>query len=507
MSMKRFVAVVLCLLVISFIIIAAVGSRFTFSADLSQWYFSRDAEVFHAEDYDVTAYDPEIVEVSNVRVEGKQLKMDLRALKRGETFIDIRKLAEDALLTHKIYVHAFGIITQDTYFGRCTGGFMIPLSALIILILLYIDRIRKFWIETKESIYRYRNIMNLGLIVYMTFLIIKLIMVIFRFRGIDASVDSVLASAGIFTYVALPVAFIVSVLVSLNSLSLMRKEGISWRNMLGFILGLVICLMTVLPDWIYRWIQAHPVVDIFNEKGVTTHAYSMLENSIFFIVAYLECILLGTVVFGIIAARHIPAFDKDYILILGSQIRADGTLTPLLKARADRAVEFAEMQKEATGRDIVFVPSGGKGDDEIMAEADAIGNYLKSKGLPEDRILREDRSLNTYENIQNSVALINGRENGGNGEGSGAAGGTAGPKAAFSTTNYHVFRAGLIADELGYRMEGIGSPTKRYFWVNAFIREFIATLVSEKKRHLKVIIALLVGVFAMVALNYISIVL
>jgi len=50
----------------------------------------------------------------------------------------------------------------------------------------------------------------------------------------------------------------------------------------------------------------------------------------------------------------------------------------------------------------------------------------------------------------------------------------------------------------GFRMEGIGSPTRRYFWVNAFIREFVATLASQKKRHLKVTAALLFGVVFMV---------
>ena len=56
-------------------------------------------------------------------------------------------------------------------------------------------------------------------------------------------------------------------------------------------------------------------------------------------------------------------------------------------------------------------------------------------------------------------------------------------------------------------MEGIGSPTMRYFWVNAFIREFVATLASQKKHHLKVTAALLFGVVLMVALSYISILL
>jgi len=41
-----------------------------------------------------------------------------------------------------------------------------------------------------------------------------------------------------------------------------------------------------------------------------------------------------------------PKFDKDYIIILGSKIRDNGYLTPILQARVDKAIEFAKNQKE-----------------------------------------------------------------------------------------------------------------------------------------------------------------
>ena len=44
-----------------------------------------------------------------------------------------------------------------------------------------------------------------------------------------------------------------------------------------------------------------------------------------------------------------------------------------------------------------------------------------------------------------------------------------------------MFRSGLLANELGIRAEGIGSKTKRYYWINAFIREFVATIVKGKE--------------------------
>ena len=301
-------------------------------------------------------------------------------------------------------------------------------------------------------------------------------------------------------------------LISLSNLNLMRKEGVNWHNMLGFFLGLILCLVTVLPDRLYGFLLTHQVVDIFNDKGIATHLFSLFEHTVFYIVAYLECILLGTVVFSVRAARRVPAFDKDYILILGSRIRNDGTLPPLLQGSADRAVAFAEMQRKATGREIIFVPSGGRGPDEIMAEADAIRNYLVNRGVPDERILVENQSCSTWENIRNSMQLI--AEDYGARNPDRAAGSENGesvsrgrPRTAFSTTNYHVFRSGLTASKMGFHLEGIGSPTRAYFWINAFIREFIATMFSEKKRHLRIIAALIFGVILLVAVNYLSVLL
>ena len=69
------------------------------------------------------------------------------------------------------------------------------------------------------------------------------------------------------------------------------------------------------------------------------------------------------------------------ILILGCQIGKDGSLTKLLQGRTDRAIEFAKMQKNRLGRPIVFVPSGGKGSDEIISEGEAIKRYLIEQGI------------------------------------------------------------------------------------------------------------------------------
>ena len=81
------------------------------------------------------------------------------------------------------------------------------------------------------------------------------------------------------------------------------------------------------------------------------------------------------------------------------------------------------------------------------------------------------------------------------------------PKIAFSTTNYHVFRSGILASEQGIHAEGIGAHTKSYFWINAFIREFIASLYYEYRIHMRILVSFVLLMIAMIGLVYISVLL
>ena len=69
-------------------------------------------------------------------------------------------------------------------------------------------------------------------------------------------------------------------------------------------------------------------------------------------------------------------------------------------------MEFAKMQKDRLGRPIVFVPSGGKGSDEIISEGEAIKRYLIEQGIPEKDILAETKSTTTEENFKYAYELI-----------------------------------------------------------------------------------------------------
>lgn len=433
----------------------------------------------------------EFIELSDIMLEDGRLSMKLKPLLAGHTSLSI-STDEEILFYDRFYVHSSGIITRNKYLGDCTGGIAIPVAALIIVLILIADVYKRFRKDVGVCLYQYRNVMNLGIIVFLCGTLISQLKQIFSFTDIITVISGALSSAQLFATLSLPVVFVVSILVTISNVNLMIKEGKNWRNMLGTILGILFCLSTLTPILLSDLLQNTTIINTHDEQAAGMYLAQFVEGLFFDVTAYLECVLIGTIALSVAAAKHMPAFDKDYMLILGCQIREDGSLTNLLKGRVDKALEFAKKQRAATGKTLVFVPSGGKGGDEIMAEATALRNYLISHGIDEENILTDYRSANTFENMEFSIDVINGHSK------------TPDPKIAFATTNYHVFRSGLILFEQGVIAEGVGSRTKAYFWINAFVREFIATLYSERKTHIKIMLILILITALMVVAEYLS---
>ena len=111
--------------------------------------------------------------------------------------------------------------------------------------------------------------------------------------------------------------------------------------------------------------------------------------------------------------------------------------------------------------------------------------YLLEQGVPEERILEEDRSTDTLENMEFSKELILKKVRPGKDAPQGYWPSLDDPEAkiAFSTTNYHVFRSGLCARRVKMRAVGMGAKTKWYFWPNAAVREFVGLLTAHKLKQ------------------------
>lgn len=483
--LKKYIFIILALVIAvgGYFYVMTVGKDYVFV----EKNFSQASEIT-----DVTI-DEEFIgmaEVLDWEVTGNVLKVNLRSVKPGRFFVIYK--GDDFTGIRVFYVHNNGVITNDKFFGDCTGMPVIHACILIYLVLLCGYFVMKYISQVKKSLYSYDNVLSFGLIIFTIFLIYTQIKALIFQNGINGAFYQAISSTQSFVLLTFPVIIVTTIFVTHSNITLIRKEGKTWRNMLAVILGLMLGIGALLPFIIGTFLQGSSIIDVHYERGVGRFIELFLENAVASVVTYLECLLIGTIVTGIKAARHIPKFDKDYIIIHGCQIRKDGTLTKLLQSRTDRAIEFSKMQKDKTGKSIVFVPSGGQGSDEVISEGEAIKRYLLSNGISENDILAETESTTTEENVLFAKKLI--REHFGSDD----------YKAAFSTTNYHVFRTGMLAEQNGLKAEGIGSKTKSYFWINAFVREFIATIYEEKKTHIKVVAILFLINIISVVMMYIS---
>lgn len=291
-----------------------------------------------------------------------------------------------------------------------------------------------------------------------------------------------------FSLFAVPVFIVICLLITISNVALIKHEGMRITNILGVFLGIFFLGGTFINTYIEAYIEK---IVLYDDGPFDTplfwviHTY--LQLFVLLVICYCEVYFIAIVIMAYISSRQIPRTNKDYIIILGCSIRKDGKLLPLLKGRVDRAVKYAWEQEIDCGKRLKFVPSGGKGYDEVISEGSAVEEYLLSHGVEPDEIITEKESKNTYENFLFSKKLIDEAD--------------PSAKICFATTNYHVYRSGLIAKRLGIDIEGVSSKTKWYFWPNGFVREFVAIILMEKKLHIisVLILALLCAVLGVIS--------
>lgn len=345
-----------------------------------------------------------------------------------------------------------------------------------------------YW-SAKKTLYSYANIVLIGgLLFNSVFLIVctRFLLTIPLDTAVDFTYfyESLLAFPRTFSYYAFFVILFICVLLGISNVELIRHEGFRLHNALSLLVaglyGGGTMAVYLIADKLYE--------SIFVPLGLNTNPVFIVLSTVIplfllLVLCYFECILAGTGILGWIAARAVPAYDKDYIIILGCSIDKRGGLLPLLRGRVNRAVRFAWEQEIATGKALRYVPSGGQGPNEIMSEGSAMGFYLMTHGAEEYEVIPEKQSRNTWENFCFSKKLIEEM--------------TPHPKVAFATTNYHILRSGILANKAGLDAQGIAGDTKWYFWPNGFVREFFGILAMERKVHLRAV-AVIAAVCAVV---------
>lgn len=433
----------------------------------------------------VDVKDDDVVEFVNLRLDNGEMIADFRGDERGETKVLITyDMDKDNRITYEylLETNEFDTVIDKTD-GQINFNGLREVVIAIIFLLLLIEFIMiwMFLDYRHKGLFSYPMIAFGGIIVYNLVLLAILIYGMISMPSMSLNyLLSLIVYAGVYMVIALfPIMLLLSILLAISNIWLMRHEGYRPVNALGIFFAILWLLGTFATLGV-SFLPSTPLVS----------AYFYFEVPLVYIIGYLECMFISTVVCSFLAAVYKTPLDRDYIIILGCAIRKDGSLTPLLKSRVDRAVAFEKKQFATTGRHAVFVPSGGQGPDESISEGEAMENYLKSIDIPADQIVREDKSTNTFENMKFSKEVID-KHAGGKKK-----------KIAFATTNYHVFRGYIMAKKNKYAAKGISAKTKFYFFPNAFLREFIGLLVDEKWKHIAflLVLAILFGALAYMVL-------
>ncbi|MFY0801500.1 YdcF family protein [Peribacillus frigoritolerans] len=149
--------------------------------------------------------------------------------------------------------------------------------------------------------------------------------------------------------------------------------------------------------------------------------------------------------------QQIPE-NADYLMILGARVK--GSVPSLsLQYRIDKAAEYLSANKHT-----VVIVSGGKGPGEDISEAKAMQQGLIAQGIEEARIMMEDKSTTTHENIVFSKELI--------------------PDTATSglivSDDFHIYRAVEIAKKEGLDMKGLPAKTPKVSLLKSYTREYLA---------------------------------
>ena len=419
-------------------------------------------------------FEPEgIARVTDSRVsaDGSELAVHFEALRRGacEACVVWEGVGDDSFYDREIRMQLrsqpFGVLSDSITWNFTGWGYLTACGSLFLLsaggILLAESRR-----ERRRAYFSYGATGILGLAIFLLLSGFFQVGTVLPFlRGENAGtvwalLVGAIVSAQTFMRWTAVVLGVFSLILAVSNVVLIRHEGFRPSNMLGVAVALLITGGAAFGIWMSYSLLTFPL-------------RNLLLNVYAGIFVYLECLLAATVIHALMAGRHEPAYDRDYVIVLGCKIRPDGTLYPLIRARVDRAIDFVRRQETATGKRAVLIPSGGKGADEPEPEAEAMARYMRAQGVPDEQILVEDRSKTTLENLRCSRSLIETRG--------------ASDKVAFSTSNYHVYRGGILAAESGWNIDGMGSPTMWYFWPNAFLREFIGLLVSSRAQQITAI--------------------
>lgn len=165
---------------------------------------------------------------------------------------------------------------------------------------------------------------------------------------------------------------------------------------------------------------------------------------------------------SIISAEKNEAKGQKTLIVLGCQVRGE-VPSLMLGARIDAAYDYLSENPDATA-----ILSGGQGADELMSEAECIYDNLVKMGIDKNRLIIEDKSVNTDENIKNSLKIIEEK--------------SLSKDIALATSDFHQKRADMICEKYGLSAHAVNAATPSYLVPVYYTREVGAVVVEYLKK-------------------------
>jgi uncharacterized SAM-binding protein YcdF (DUF218 family) len=146
--------------------------------------------------------------------------------------------------------------------------------------------------------------------------------------------------------------------------------------------------------------------------------------------------------------------NPNVIVVLGCKVNGDRP-SRMLRRRLEAAYEAMQAHP-----DTLCIVSGGKGSNETMTEALAMKNYLVELGADENRIIMEDRSTSTYENIKFTLEILDELD--------------MSHDMTIVTDGFHQYRASLIAKAQGVEnVTAYSAYTEPRYLFTYWVREWL----------------------------------
>lgn len=238
----------------------------------------------------------------------------------------------------------------------------------------------------------------------------------------------------------LTVLWAITILFILNSIAVTIRSSVTVGTLILWGLSGMLVLYCVF----------HKQINAFMQHGFGR----VLKYCFFAGAALFMCLFIFVAVSGY---SHTAQGDERAIIVLGAGLRGEN-VSDVLRRRLDAALTAWQQNPTA-----YVVVTGGQGPHEMIPEALAMQRWLLEHGVPPDKIILEDKSTSTEENLAFALVLL---------EKQGIA---ADEPIAIATNAFHIFRSEQYAKKVGFTdVRSIPASMNKITLLPSYFREVVA---------------------------------